>query len=121
MTTVLVVEDSQTDLQIIIRCLQQGDLDILTAESGEEALVKINDYKPDIIVLDIILPGCSGFQVCRELKEATATRNIPIILCSTKSGQIDKFWGMKQGADAYLTKPIDQEEFVRTVKQLIAR
>ena len=121
MATVLVVEDSRTDLQIISRCLQQGGLDILTAQSGEEALSKIGNHKPDIIILDIVLPGCSGFQVCRELKEAAETSKIPIILCSTKSSQMDRFWGMKQGADAYLPKPIDQEEFVYTVKQLIAR
>lgn len=120
MTTVLVVEDSRTDLHIISRCLQQGGLDILTAQSGEEALSKVSNHKPDLIVLDIVLPGCSGFQVCRELKEAAETSKIPIILCSTKSGQMDKFWGMKQGADAYLAKPIDQEEFVHIVKQLIA-
>jgi two-component system, chemotaxis family, response regulator PixH len=121
MPTVLVVEDSRTDLQIISLCLQQSGLDILTAESGEEAITKINNQKPDIIILDIILPGCSGFQICRELKEAAATSNIPIVLCSTKSGQMDRFWGMKQGADAYIPKPIDQEDFVRTVKQLIAQ
>lgn len=105
MTTVLVVEDSRTDLQIIILCLQQRGLDILTAESGEESLTKISQQKPDIIILDIILPGCSGFQICRELKETAATSKILIILCSTKNGQIDRFWGMKQGADAYLPKP----------------
>ena len=121
MSTVLVVDDSMTDMQILTRCLQQGGLDVLTANSGEEALTKLNSQKPDIIILDVVLPGCSGFEVCREIKDAAATSNIPIVICSTKGGEMDKFWGMKQGADAYLAKPIDQEEFVRTVKQLIKR
>jgi DNA-binding response OmpR family regulator len=119
MNTALVVEDSATDMQIITRCLYQGGLNVVTANSGEEALAKISSHKPDIIILDVVLPGCSGFEVCRELRDAAATSKIPIVMCSTKGGEMDKFWGMKQGANAYLAKPIDQEEFVRTVKQLI--
>jgi DNA-binding response OmpR family regulator len=119
MSTALVVEDSLTDMQILTSCLRQGGLNVVTANSGEEALAKISSDKPDIIILDVVLPGCSGFEVCRELKYAAGTSNIPIVICSTKGGEMDKFWGMRQGADAYLAKPIDQEEFVRTVKQLI--
>ncbi|HEY9669386.1 MAG TPA: response regulator [Coleofasciculaceae cyanobacterium] len=121
MSTALVVEDSMTDMQILTRCLQQGGLNVLTANSGEEALSKITNQKPDIVILDVVLPGCSGFEVCREIKDAAATSNIPIVICSTKRGEMDKFWGMKQGADAYLAKPIDQDEFVRTVKQLLRK
>jgi DNA-binding response OmpR family regulator len=119
MSTALVVEDSLTDMQILTHCLQQGGFNVLTANSGEEALTKISSNKPDIIILDVVLPGCSGFEVCREIKDAAATSKIPIVICSTKAGEMDKFWGMKQGANAYLTKPIDQAEFVRTVKGLI--
>ncbi len=121
MSTALVVDDSLTDTQILTRCLQQGGLKVLTANTGEEALTKISSQNPDIIILDVVLPGCSGFEVCREIKDAAATSKIPVVICSTKGGQMDKFWGMKQGADAYLAKPIDQEELVRTVKQLIGR
>jgi len=121
MSTALVVEDSLTDMQILSSCLQQGGINVLTANSGEEALAKISSQKPDIIILDVVLPGCSGFEVCREIKDAAATSKIPVIICSTKGGEMDKFWGMKQGADAYLSKPVDQEEFVRTVKQLIRK
>lgn len=119
MGTALVVEDSLTDIQILIECLQQSGINVLIAQSGEEALETINRQRPDIVVLDIVLPGCSGFEVCRELKTKTDTNAIPVVLCSTKNSEADKFWGMKQGADAYLAKPIDQEELVRTVKQLI--
>lgn len=117
--TALVVEDSLTDMQILIGCLQQSGITVLAAQSGEEAFLAVARQKPDVIILDVVLPGCSGFEVCRELKSNDETSNIPIVICSTKGGDMDKFWGMKQGADAYLTKPIDQEEFVRTVRQLI--
>ncbi|NEQ68606.1 MAG: response regulator [Symploca sp. SIO2D2] len=119
MGTALLVEDSVTDMQVLSSCLRQGGIDVLVAQTGEEALAKITAYQPDIIVLDVVLPGCSGFELCRELKAQTSTSKIPIVLCSTKGSDMDKFWGMKQGADAYLAKPIDQAELVRTVQQLI--
>lgn len=119
MGTALVVEDSLTDMQILMSCLQQSGITVFMAQSGEEAIAAVARQKPDVIILDVVLPGCSGFEVCRELKTNDQTSDIPILMCSTKSGEIDKFWGMKQGADAYLSKPIDQDEFVRTVKELI--
>ncbi|MEQ9236815.1 response regulator transcription factor [Coleofasciculus sp. E2-BRE-01] len=119
MGTALVVEDCLTDLQIITRCLQEEGIKVLTADSGEEALAKLSSQKPDVILLDVVLPGRSGFEVCRDIKDAASTKSIPVVICSTKSGEMDKFWGMKQGADAYIGKPIDQAELLRTVKQLI--
>lgn len=121
MSTALVVEDSMTDMQILMGCLQQGGITVVAAQTGEEAFTAVARQRPDVIILDVVLPGCSGFEVCRELKSNHETSDIPIVICSTKGGEMDKFWGMKQGADAYLAKPIDQEEFVRTVKQLIKR
>lgn len=121
MGTALVVEDSLTDLQILVRCLQQGGINVLIAQSGEEAIATILKQKPDVVVLDVVLPGCSGFEVCRKLKAETATSSIPVVICSTKGSEMDRFWGMKQGADAYIAKPVDQEELVRTIKQLINR
>ncbi|MGK7917990.1 MAG: response regulator transcription factor [Prochloraceae cyanobacterium] len=119
MATALIVEDSLTELKIITSCLEQIGIDVSTAKSGEEALEKITINLPDLIVLDVVLPGRSGYEICRNLKNETKTSKIPIILCSTKKTEMDKFWGMRQGADAYLHKPVDQQELIRTVKQLI--
>ncbi len=119
MATALVVEDSLTELKIISNCLQQIGIDVFTAKSGEEALEKVISNPPDLIVLDVVLPGRSGYEVCRNLKNDSKTSKIPIVLCSTKKTEMDKFWGMRQGADAYIHKPLDREELVRTVKQLI--
>jgi two-component system, chemotaxis family, response regulator PixH len=119
MSTALVVEDCLTDKAVFTSCLQQGGLNVLTANSAEEALAKISSYELDVIILDVVLPDRCGFEICRDLKAEAKTKNIPIVMCSTKGGHMDKFWGLKQGADAYLKKPIDQEEFLRTVKQLI--
>lgn len=116
----LIVDDSATERSIITGCLQGVGIDVSVAVSGEEALGKIEEKSPDLIVLDVVLPGRSGFEICRELKGSENTNKIPIILCSTKGTEMDKFWGKKQGADAYIAKPIDQEELVRTVKKLIS-
>jgi DNA-binding response OmpR family regulator len=106
-------------MQILIGCLQQAGINVLIAQSGEEAIATVTKQRPDVIVLDVVLPGCSGFEVCRRLKAEVATSQIPIVMCSTKGSEMDRFWGMKQGADAYIAKPINQEEFVSTIKQLI--
>ena len=115
----LIVDDSATERSIISGCLQEVGINVSIALSGEEALEKIQQDFPDLIVLDIVLPGRSGFEICRELKGSANTNRIPIILCSTKSTEMDKFWGMKQGADAYIPKPIDQKVLINTVKELI--
>ncbi len=119
MATVLIVDDSSTEREIISKYLQESGLNISTAYSGEEALQTISQSKPDLIVLDVVLPGLSGFEICRQLKSEENTKKIPIIICSTKGTEMDKFWGLKQGADAYLAKPINGEELLRNVKNLL--
>ncbi|MGF1539397.1 MAG: response regulator transcription factor [Pleurocapsa sp.] len=116
----LIVDDSATERAIITSCLQEIGINVSIAMSGEEALEQIKNSSPDLIVLDVVLPGRSGFEICRELKGRETTNKIPIILCSTKGTEMDKFWGMKQGADAYIPKPINQEELVRKVQELIS-
>ena len=124
MGTALVVEDSATEREILVNYLEQENITVLIATSGEEALQQLQDnLRPDVIVLDVVLPGRSGFEICRDLKAEASTSNIPIVLCSTKGTEMDKFWGMKQGANAYIPKPVNRDEFrdelLRTVKQLI--
>ena len=116
----LIVDDSATERSIISSCLKEFGIEVFEAFSGEEALEKIEQKYPDLILLDIVLPGRSGFEICRQLKKSEDTNKIPIILCSSKSTDMDKFWGKKQGADAYMPKPIDLEELVRIVKNFIA-
>lgn len=120
MATVLIVEDCLTDAEVISSCLQKAGLTSVTVNNAREAKDRIRQLKPDAIVLDVVLPdGGSGYGLCRELKAEDETRQIPVVICSSKSGDMDKFWGLKQGAAAYLTKPIDQEELVQTVVRLI--
>jgi two-component system, chemotaxis family, response regulator PixH len=120
MATVLVVEDTRTDAELVLGTLRQSGFETILASSSEDAKLMIDQQKPDAIVLDVVLPGESGFELCRALKADPATSNIPIVMCSTKSGEIDRFWGMKQGASSYMTKPVDPTELVRTLRVLIS-
>ncbi|MGQ4646369.1 response regulator [Lyngbya aestuarii] len=119
MNTVLIVEDSLTEQVILAKYLQQAGFQVLTASSATEAMVTVSRHQLDVIILDVVLPDRSGFEICRELKAQAHTSSIPIIICSTKGGKMDKFWGLTQGADAYLSKPVDQEEFIDAVKHLL--
>lgn len=119
MSIILVVEDTLTQAEIITGSLKNAGFTTVLAMNGDEARTKISQQKPSAIVLDVVLPNESGFELCRDLKDKPETKDIPIVLCSTKSGEMDKFWGMKQGASAYLTKPVDAAELVRTIKLLV--
>jgi two-component system, chemotaxis family, response regulator PixH len=120
MTTVLLVEDSLTDTEIMTCYLKKMGFAVMSATSCEEAQTKLHLQKPDLVVLDVILPGQSGFEFCHELKTNVNTQQIPVVICSTKGTEADKLWGSMLGADAYLPKPVDQQELAHTLLQLTA-
>lgn len=119
MGTVLLVEDSTTDREIMSRHLQQLGFSVVIAKNSEEAQSKLQLQKPNLIILDVILPGQSGFELCREIKSDPDTSGIPVVICSTKDTDVDKLWGSMLGADAYLPKPVQANELVKTIKQVI--
>ncbi len=112
---VLVVDDSPTDLQMLSSLLKKQGYEVITAVDGEDALDKAAATRPPIVVLDIILPKKNGFQVCRQLKTTAETKDIKVILVSSKNQESDKFWGLKQGADDYIAKPYRDEDLIAAV------
>jgi twitching motility two-component system response regulator PilH len=116
---ILVVDDSPTDRRLITTPLIDQGYTVVTAEDGEEALEKALNERPDLIMLDIILPKKNGFQVCRQLKTSPDTEGIKILMVSSKSQDSDRFWGLKQGADGYLTKPFDEDELLSNIQQFL--
>lgn len=112
---ILIVDDSPTALEIITEALQSRGLKILTASNGEEALHKAQKESPDLILLDVVMPGQNGFQVCRQLKTGDLTKDIKVVLVTSKNQKSDKFWGLKQGADDYLVKPFDKTELIECI------
>ena len=119
MKTVMVVEDSITDMELLTLYLKKEGFVVVQARSGEDAQAKLEQQKPDLIILDVILPGQSGFQLCRKLKSAPQTQSVPIVLCSTKNTEVDTEWGKMGGADAYLTKPVAQDQLLEMIHQFI--
>ena len=117
--TILVVDDSPTDLRVITAPLLEKGYRIITAVDGEEALEKAVQEQPRLIVLDVILPKKNGFQVCRQLKTSPQTQDIRILMLTSKSQDSDRFWGLKQGADEYLTKPFEDDELLANVAKLM--
>lgn len=115
--TILVVDDSPTDLKLITSALEPRGYRVLTAVDGEEALEKAESSHPSLILLDVILPKKNGFQVCRQLKTSPGTRDIKIVLVTSKTQDSDRFWGLKQGADEYLTKPFEQDQLLSLVSR----
>lgn len=120
MSMVLVVEDSIPQREMITELLRGSGLEVTAASDGVEALAQIQSGQhPDLVVLDIVMPRMNGYEVCRRLKADPITQNVPVILCSSKGEEFDRYWGMKQGADAYIAKPFQPTELVGTVKQLL--
>jgi len=119
MATVLVVEDTPSERALMSHYLQEGGYSVIGAPSGKEGLDKAIAQKPDVIVSDIVMPGISGFELCRKLKRTPETKQVPVVLCSSKKQNIDRMWGMKQGAKAYLTKPYTRDELLAAVQQVL--
>ncbi len=119
MGKILVADDSLSELQIIQQALQSTGHTIVTVMDGEAAEAKAKSDKFDLFILDVVMPKKNGFQVCREIKSNQQTKNIPVIMVTSKNQESDKFWGMKQGADEYLTKPFKPEDLLRTVKKYV--
>lgn len=119
MSTILVADDSPAQRQLIADLLTKNGFSVTIATDGVEALEKLKTMHPDLIILDVVMPNLNGYQTCRSIKTDPKTENIPVILCSTKSTEVDHYWGLKQGADAYIVKPFPPEELIGTVKQLL--
>jgi DNA-binding response OmpR family regulator len=117
--TILLVEDSPTERRVVSAALQRGGYHVITACDGQEALAKAAVEHPRLIVLDVILPKMNGFQVCRTLKSQEVTQGIKILILSSKNQPSDRFWGLKQGADDYLTKPFVEDELLDAVSALL--
>lgn len=119
MSTVLVVEDSVAQQEMIKDLLQASGLEITIAGDGIEALRLIEGTPFDLILLDIVMPKMNGYEVCRCIKSNPKTQDLPVVICSAKGEEFDRYWGLKQGADAYIAKPFQPTELIGTVKQLL--
>ena len=119
-STVLVVEDTLSEMELISHYLREGGFSVFNAVSAKDALSRIQESMPDLIVTDIVMPDMSGFELCRSLKRNPETAAIPIVVCSSKDQEIDRLWAMKQGAAAYVTKPFTRQQLLEVVKSILS-
>ncbi len=117
--TILVVDDSPTETHVIKRIVEEGGYSVITAEDGESGIAEAKKLHPDVILMDVVMPGLNGFQATRQLTRAPETKDIPVILVTTKDQETDKAWGMRQGARDYVVKPVTSVDLLQKIKSVL--
>jgi twitching motility two-component system response regulator PilH len=120
MSSVLIVDDSPTEVHVFRGWLEKQGHQVMTAESGADGIAKARAEKPDAIIMDVVMPGMSGFQATRQLSRDAETSDIPVLIVTTKDQETDKIWGMRQGAVDYLVKPITEDQLTAKIKEIAA-
>ena len=115
MSKVLIVDDSPTETYKLTGMLEKNGHTVITAANGADGVATAKAEQPDIVLMDIVMPGLNGFQATRQLSKAKETQHIPVIIVTTKDQETDRVWGMRQGAKAYLTKPIDEKDLLDAI------
>ena len=113
---ILLVDDSKTELHFLTELLEKRGYKIRTAEDGEEAMRRLGEETPDLVLMDVVMPGQNGFQLTRAITRDPRFVNVPVIMCTSKNQETDKVWGMRQGARDYIVKPVDADELVAKIK-----
>ena len=121
MNTVLVVDDQLSHREMISSLLKGSGFKVMLASDGAQAIHQIEAHCPDLIILDIVMPEVNGYEVCRRIRAHPVAKNLPVIFCSIKGEEFDRYWGLRQGADAYVAKPFKPQELLGTVKQLLTK
>ena len=115
---ILIVDDSKTELFHLSDILGKRGYSVRTAENGEEAMRRLEEDKPQLILMDVVMPGLNGFQATRTITREETTKTIPVILCTSKNQETDKIWGLRQGALDYLVKPVNADELLKKIAAL---
>ena len=117
MATIMIVDDTPSELALMQSVAQRLGHTVIAAHNGKLAVHLAAEHQPSLVLLDIVMPEQDGFVTCRQIKKGETTSHIPIILVSSKSGDSDKFWGLKQGASDYLTKPFDPDQLAESINR----
>ncbi|ABC27450.1 MULTISPECIES: twitching motility response regulator PilH [Hahella] len=119
MARILIVDDSPTEVRKISSILEKHQHEILTADNGADGVALARSEKPDLVLMDVVMPGLNGFQATRQLTRAEETANIPVVIVTTKDQETDRVWGTRQGAKGYLVKPVNESDLINTINELI--
>ena len=118
MALILIVDDSPTEVHVMKKALESGGFRTATAGDGQEGVRLAREMHPDLIFMDIVMPGMNGYQATRALARDPATQGIPVILCTSKNAESDRVWGLRQGAKEYVVKPVDADELLAKIASL---
>ncbi|WP_309625261.1 response regulator [Methylibium sp.] len=113
---ILLVDDSKTELHFLSELLTKRGYKVRTASNGEEAMKRLGEDKPDLILMDVVMPGQNGFQLTRAITRDPRFEGVPVIMCTSKNQETDKVWGMRQGARDYVVKPVDADELIAKIR-----
>lgn len=119
MARVLIVDDSPNEVAKLTSILKNNGFDVVSANSGSEGVTVAKETKPDLVLMDIVMPGVNGFQATRQLKKDSETGDIPVIIVTSKKQETDRIWGERQGASGYLVKPVDEKLLLKTISGLL--
>jgi Response regulators consisting of a CheY-like receiver domain and a winged-helix DNA-binding domain len=119
MARILLIEDSPTDRAVFTQWLERAGHEVLATDNAEDGLQIARTEAPSLVLMDVVLPGMSGFQATRAMSRDDTTRNIPVLIVSTKSMETDKAWGMRQGAADYIVKPPREDELIARINELV--
>jgi twitching motility two-component system response regulator PilH len=117
---IMVVDDSPTQRYFLMDLLTKNGYNVVAVETGEEALAKVKQEAPNLIIMDVVMPGQNGFQTTRAITKDPETENIPVIMCTSKSQETDKIWGLRQGARDFMVKPVDPDELLKKISTFLA-
>lgn len=115
----LIVDDSPVELHLLKNICSKLGFTIIEAVDGETGVAKAQEHKPDIVLMDVVMPGMNGFQATRKIVSTEGLQDVPVIMCTSKGQPTDKIWGQRQGAKAYVVKPVNEEELVSEIKRLM--
>lgn len=119
MATVLIVDDSPTETHVLKKMLETGGYATLTAADGDEGIGMVKSHRPDVVLMDVVMPGLNGYQATRMLTRDPETADIPVIIVTTKAQETDVTWGLRQGARHYLVKPVTAKELLAKVQEVL--
>jgi twitching motility two-component system response regulator PilH len=119
MAHILIIDDSPTDIRVFTTLLEKAGHRVSSAANAEDGIVAVKRERPDLVIMDVIMPGMNGFQATRTLSRDEATAHIPILIVTTKSMETDRVWGLRQGAKDFVTKPVSEKELLTRIQTLL--
>ncbi|OOC09216.1 MULTISPECIES: response regulator [Thioalkalivibrio] len=120
MARILIIDDSPTEIHVLRTMLEKNGYSVSTAASGEEGVETARAQVPDLVLMDVVMPGLNGFQATRELSKQEETANVPVVVVSTKDQATDRVWAMRQGARDYITKPVTEDTLLQTIEKYLS-